>query len=180
MRETSEFVNLAKIAEVGTSKSRENDDTIKPICDDEDGCYIRSTSFIGMAMQKEPSSKKGNRGKSLKMLPHAKIGGLVGYERDSFKRWYPDTVEVPRPNPWSRNNFETSVDLLISSVFFILQRIAVKLKYFASGGIPLPMGFITEPQSDNWFNISHYEDTEPRMPTERKIEAEVLPAITQR
>jgi hypothetical protein len=36
-----------------------------------------STSFIGIAMQKEPSSKKGNRGKSLKMLPHAKIEGLV-------------------------------------------------------------------------------------------------------
>jgi hypothetical protein len=92
MKETSEFVNLAKIAKVDTSKSREYDDTIKikPICDDEDGCYIRPTSFMGMAMQKEPSAKKGNREKSLKML-HVKIGGLIGYERDNghiFKRRY--------------------------------------------------------------------------------------------
>jgi hypothetical protein len=109
MKETSEFVNLAKIAKVGTNKSKENDDTVKHSRNDEDECYIRPTSFIGMAVQKEQSPKKATHGKSPKMLPRAKIRGLVGYERDNgyiFKRW-PDTVKIPKPIPPSWSNLGT-------------------------------------------------------------------------
>ena len=109
IEETSGTVNLAKTRKVGTDKSRENDDTVKHTRNDEDECYIRPTSFIGMAVQKEQSPKKGNHGKSTKML-RAKTRGLVGYERGNgymFKRWHPDTVKIPKPIPPSWSNLGT-------------------------------------------------------------------------
>jgi hypothetical protein len=109
IEETSGTVNLAKTRKVGTDKSRENDDTVKHTRNDEDECYIRPTSFIGMAVQKEQSPKKGNHGKSPKML-RAKTRGLVGYERGNgymFKRWHPDTVKIPKPILPSWSNLGT-------------------------------------------------------------------------
>jgi hypothetical protein len=75
------------------------------------------------------------------MLPRAKVRGLVGCERDNgyiFKRWHPDTVQIPKPIPPSWSN-------LVGT-----------------------------------FNISYYEGTEPKVPTEHKIDTEVLPPIIQR
>lgn len=110
IKETSGTVNLARTRKVGNDKSRENDDTVEHTRNDEDEYYIRPTSFIGMAVQKEQSPKKATHGKSSKMPPRAKIRGLGGYERDNgyiFERWHTDIVKIPKPIPPSWSNLGT-------------------------------------------------------------------------